>query len=182
MNLRNQILGIAGAAALSLGIASSAFAQTATTTVAGGTLSASISNAALSGVNYSFSTAQTSTGAFTLTVDDSRGTASGWNVVVSASNFASGTDTIANTNFSLGTVATPVITGGQAVSATGGPRAVQPTVATLDAARKVISADAGFGEGSYTQNLPVSLAIAAGTNAGTYTSTAAVTSASGPGV
>ncbi len=51
-----------------------------------------------------------------------------------------------------------------------GPEA-SVTSGTLNTARKVISAGATYGVGTYTQSLGVSLSVPADSRAGTYTST-----------
>lgn len=64
----------------------------------------------------------------------------------------------------------------------GGPKVpitLIPPV-TLDVARKVVHANAGFGKGTYTQALGVSLVVPGGTTADTYTSTLTVTIVAGP--
>jgi hypothetical protein len=149
-----------------------------------GTRSASVANLTLGAVNYSHS-AQSQTGSMTLTGDDSSGSGEGWNVTILSSAFVysgtnGGTD-IAASNFSLSSAAAPVATAGEAVDATNGPKV--PTVSpvgTLDSARKTVQANAGYGEGTYTQALGVSLSIPAQSRAGTYTGTLTTTIASAP--
>ncbi|CAN5461824.1 hypothetical protein BH20CHL6_BH20CHL6_15370 [soil metagenome] len=53
-------------------------------------------------------------------------------------------------------------------------------VGTLDSARKVVQANAGYGEGTYTQDLGVSLLIPAQSRAGTYTGTLTTTISAAP--
>jgi hypothetical protein len=64
------------------------------------------------------------------------------------------------------------MTAGQAVDATNGPKvpATSP-LATLETARKVIQAEANYGQGTYTQALGVRLVIPGMSRAGTYTGT-----------
>ncbi len=159
-------------------------ADTVTQVLNGGTRSASVANLAMSAVNYSHS-AQTNTGTMTLTADDSSGTGLGWNVTIQSSAFVySGTNSGSNipaANFSLTSAAAPVATAGEAVDLLGGPKVplVSP-VGTLDLARKTVQAEVGYGEGTYTQALGVSLSIPAQSRAGTYTGTLTTTISAAP--
>jgi hypothetical protein len=163
-------------------------ADQVTQQVTAGSRTASVANLALGNLAYSHA-AQTSTGSMTLTADDSTGSNAGWNVTVQTSQFAwsagtggasSGTD-IPAANFSLTAAAAPTSTAGQAVDGTNGPKvpAVSP-VGTLDSARKTVEAAAGYGNGTYTQVLDVSLSVPAQSAAGTYTGTLTTTISAGP--
>lgn len=177
-------IALATTAALALGATPALAADVVTQAVTGGTRTASVANLTLASVAYSH-TAQTSTGSMTLTADDSTGSNAGWNVTILSSAFVytgtnSGTN-IAATGFSLASAAAPVMTAGEAVSTTDGPKV--PTVSpvgTLDSARKTVQANANFGSGTYTQALGVSLAIPAQSAAGTYTGTLTTTIAAAP--
>lgn len=155
-----------------------------TQVITSGTRSASIANLAMPGVSYSHSP-QTTSGTMTLTVDDSTGSNLGWNVTVQASAFVySGTNggsDIPAANFSLTSASGATRTAGQALDAVGGPAVplVSP-VGTLDSARKVLHAQPLFGNGTYTQQLGVSLSIPAQSAAGTYTGTLTTTIAAAP--
>ena len=81
--------------------------------------------------------------------------------------------------FAITSVNTPTVVAGQAIGV-GGPLAVGAAAASLDVARTPIRANEGFGSGSYAQTLPVSLAIPALSQAGTYTATLTVSITSGP--
>lgn len=158
--------------------------DTVTQVVNGGTLSASVANVTLAAINYSHS-AQTNTGSMTLTADDSTGTGAGWNVTVLSSAFAytgaNGGTAIPAANFSITSAAAPTMTAGQAIDATGGPKVpATGSTGTLDVARKTVQANAGFGQGTYTQALGVNLSIPAQSRAGTYTGTLTVTISAGP--
>lgn len=166
-------------------VATTAFAaDSVTQTVTPGTRTASNANLTLTAVTYSH-TAQTQTGSMTLTADDSTGSGAGWNVTILSSAFVyTGTNSGTNipaANFSLTSAAAPTATAGQAVDVTGGPKV--PTISpvgTLDTARKTVQANAGFGLGTYTQALGVSLSIPAMSRAGTYTGTLTTTIAAAP--
>lgn len=182
--MKKRFLALVTGLALA-GFASAVFAaDTVTQTVTAGTRTASVANLTLGSLAYSHS-AQTNTGSMTLTADDSSGSGAGWNVTILTSAFVySGTNSGTNipaANFSLTSAAGPVATAGQAVDLTGGPKvpAVSP-VGTLDSARKTVQADAGYGQGTYTQALGVSLSVPAQSRAGTYTGTLTTTIASAP--
>lgn len=154
-------------------------------TVNPGTRSASVGDVTLGAVTYSHS-AQSNTGTLALTADDSSGSGEGWNVTVLSSAFAysgsfGGSD-IPAANLSLTSASAAASTAGEAVDAIGGPKVpltLTPPV-TLDTARKTLHAELTYGEGTYTQDLGVSLAIPAQSRVGTYTGTLTVTIAAGP--
>lgn len=178
---------VAGAALASVMVgslfASPALAADAVTQeVTGGSYTASVADLALTAVSYSHSE-QTQTGTMVLSADDSTGTDAGWNVTVMTSDFAKtgGGTAIPAANFALTSAAAPTMTAGQAIDATGGPKVPTTSpVGTLDAAKKVEQADAGFGKGTYAQDLGVSLTIPAQTLAGTYTGTLTTSITSAP--
>lgn len=160
-------------------------ANTITQTINPGTRTSSIADLTLGAVSYSHS-AQSSTGTMVLTADDSSGSGAGWNVTVLSSNFAysganGGTD-IPAANFSITSASGATSTAGEPVNAVGGPKVplTFTAPATLDVARKTLQAELTFGEGTYTQNLGVSLAIPAQSRVGTYTGTMTVTISAGP--
>ena len=166
------VLAVAATMALALPVAA---ADSVTQAVTAGERSASVADLALGSVAYSHS-AQTQTGTMTLTADDSTGSNAGWNVTVLTSSFAfsggTGGTAIPAANFSLTSAAAPVMTAGQAIDVTAGPKVPTTSpVGTLDSARKTVQANASFGNGTYTQALGVSLSIPAQSAAGTYTGT-----------
>jgi hypothetical protein len=181
------------AAAIALGATVPALAaDTVTQGVTEGALSASIASMSLASVSAK-NVAQAATGVLALTADDSRGVnptdSEGWNVTVLAGNFIADPDTtvinggvdISATNFSLTSAGTPALGVGQAVNSTpgNGPE-FRTTLGTLNSALKVISAGAGYGSGTYSQNLGVSLNVPAFTRQGTYLSTLVVTISTAP--
>lgn len=159
--------------------------NTVTQTVNAGTRSASVADVSLGAVSYSHS-AQTSTGTLVLTADDSSGSGGGWNVTVQTSAFvysgSFGGTNIPATNFSLTSASGATSTAGEAVDGTGGPKVPTTLVPPvgLDTARKTLQAELTYGEGTYTQDLGVSLAIPAQSRVGTYTGTLTVTVSAGP--
>jgi len=177
----------AGTLALAIGVSlagGAMAANTVRTTVTAGTRTASIANLNLGNVAYSHASVAKA-GAMKLSADDSSGTNLGWSVTVLASDFAySGAysgSAIAASNFGITSAANPVRNAGQAVDSTNGPIVplISP-VGSLDVARKVVAANAGWGKGDYDQNLDVSLNVPADTLVGTYTSTLTVTITAGP--
>jgi hypothetical protein len=127
---------------------------------------------------------QSKGGTLALSVTDTVGV--GWNVTVQSSAMhysglygSTPTNDIPAGNLSLGTPATPAMTLGQAINATNGPKAVG-TGGVLTAPIKVINANSGYGKGSYTQNLPLTVKIPANPRQGTYTATLTVTITAGP--
>jgi WxL domain surface cell wall-binding len=182
---RRPLLALAAGLALSLGLVAPTLASnTVTTTVAPGIRSASTADLSLGSVNYAH-VDQTETGTMVLAADDSSGTNLGWNVTIQTSNFVysglyAGTD-IPAANFALTSAAAPTKVAGQGVTPPNGPQVpASSPVGTLDTARKVLTANAGFGKGTYTQALGVSLVVPADSVAGTYTGTLTVTITAGP--
>jgi hypothetical protein len=159
-------------------------ADTVIQVINGGARTASVADLTLTPLTYS-NNAQANAGTMTLTVDDSSGTGAGWNVTIQSSAFVysganSGTN-IPAANFSLTSAATPVMTAGQAVDVTNGPKVpASSPVGSLDSARKVIQANANYGLGTYTQSLGVSLNVPAQSRAGTYTGTLTTTISAAP--
>lgn len=182
---RATTLVAAGMLTAMMATAAVAAESTTTQSIEAGTLSASLADLSLGNVTYSH-TDQTSTGTLALTADDSTGSGDGWKVSVVSSAFVyhdgtalDPTHDLAASKFSLTSAAAPVSTAGQAVDTTNGPKAAT-TTGTLEAARTVISAGVGYGQGTYTQDLGVSLAIPGQSRAGTYTGTVTTTATAGP--
>lgn len=165
------------------GLAVSVVALLAAPTTVQAALTASVADLTLPAVTSSH-VAQTSAGTMTLTVTDSEPGA-GWKVTIVASAFAysgaHGGKSIAAENLSIVEAREPVLVSGQAIDPSGGPK-VPPSGATgaLDVARKTIQAEVGYGGGTYTQELGVSLAVPANSRAGTYTASLTVTASAGP--
>ncbi len=183
MALLKRMMTLATGVALSFAIAIPALAvDTVTQQINGGTRTASIADATLTAVNYAH-TDQTNTGLLSLTADDSTGSDQGWNVTVQAGNFVDGTKSIAASNFAITGFGTITVNAGQAIDTAGTPPGGPKTgvTGTLDVARKVFLAEAGYGKGNYTLPINVQLTIPGTTLAGTYVSTLTVTISSGPG-
>lgn len=146
-------------------------------------LTASIADLSLPAVTSSH-VAQTSTGTMTLTVTDSA-PGGGWNVTILSSGLAysgpHGGTSIPAANLSITEARSPALASGQAIDPSGGPK-VPPSGASgaLDVARKTIQAEVGYGGGTYSQELVVSLVVPADSRAGTYTASLTVTVSAGP--
>jgi hypothetical protein len=128
--------------------------------------------------------AQTTAGTMSLTVTDSAPGA-GWNVTILASAFAysgaHGGTSIPAVNLSITEARSPVLASGQAIDPSGGPKVpASGATGTLDVARKTTQAEIGYGGGTYTQELEVSLVVPADSRAGTYSSSLTVTVSAGP--
>jgi hypothetical protein len=123
----------------------------------------------------------------TVSADDSRGTGAGWSVTVQGSAFvyagaAGGTD-IPAAAFVLTSAQQPTWVAGQVVSLTAanGPQ-IPPEIVygSLAAPIKTIRATAAYGDGTYSQDLLVTLTIPAQSHVGTYTGTVTTTISATP--
>lgn len=153
-------------------------------TPAGAVMTASLTSLSLPAAPYSHE-ARTTSGTSTLTASADDSSLTGWNVTVESSALAYSGDfagaAIPAANLSITSVGAPVMTSGQAVSPVGGPRVplVSP-VGTLDTPRKLLQADAGYGVGSYTQDVGLELVVPGTSAAGTYTASLTTTISAGP--
>ena len=155
---RRVALGLVAAALLVGTLAGPALAaDTVVVAITGSGLTASVADLSLTSVPYQ-NTAHDVTGTMVLTVDDSTGLAAGWNVTIQSSAFvwvgtANGGTNIPASNFALTSAAAPTLIAGQVVSATAatGPQ-VPPLspLGSLNTPRKVVSATAAYGSGTYS--------------------------------
>jgi hypothetical protein len=169
-------------------MAGAAFAaDSVTQSITAGARSASMANLALASVGYA-NAARNVTGTMTLTVDDSTDSSLGWGVTVQVSDFVytgsavGGTD-IPAANFAVTSAGTPAWVAGAVVNSTAatGPQVATTFVAgSLATPRRTIEATAGYGQGTYTQALGVSLHIPASSKAGIYTGTLTNTISTAP--
>jgi hypothetical protein len=180
--------GLGAGILLVAALAGPAFAaDTITQAITGSGLTASVGDVTLTSVAYQ-NAAHAVVGTMTLTADDSTGSGAGWNVTIVSSDFvwvgtANGGFDIPAANLSLSSAAVPVMIAGQVVgvaAATGPQVPPTPPLGTLDTARKTISATAGYGSGTYTQGLGITLAIPAMSRVGVYTGTLTTTITSAP--
>ncbi len=155
--------------------------------ITGSGLTASLSDLVLTDVAYQ-NAAHPVTGTMVLTAEDNTGTGAGWNVTVLASDLvwvgsANGGANIPAAALALTAAAAPVLVSGQliGVAAATGPQ-VPPTspLGSLDTPRKVLSATAAYGAGTYTQALGMTLTIPAMSRVGTYTGTLTTTITAAP--
>lgn len=150
--------------------------------ITAGALDASFADFAFANTPYSFSP-QAVTDGSTLTVSDETGSAAGWHVTVQASNLTAngGADVINDENLSFTVLGTPADVAGQPRNVTDGPNAVAASVTDpLDAPVEIVDANAGFGEGEYTQAATLEVAIPAMQDSGVYAGTLTVTATAGP--
>ncbi|KQR64097.1 hypothetical protein ASF98_11330 [Arthrobacter sp. Leaf337] len=178
-----------GAAPVALPIA--VLAVLALAVPASAALTASVENLEMPAVPYSHYP-QTTSGRAVLTAEDSSLYALGlnllgvgWNVTEQTSALVySGPNqgtSIPAANLSVASVEAPVArTGSQPIHPTGGPKAAASPAGSLDTPRKVLQANSGYGAGTYTQGIALSLTIPAYTRAGTYTATLTTTISTGP--
>jgi hypothetical protein len=187
-SIRRAAFAIGVAGLLSVALAAPAFADTVTQTItSGGGLSASIADVNLPSVGYQ-NAAHDVTGTMTVTADDSRGSSAGWSVSIQVSAFvytgaAAGTD-IPAANFALTSAEQPTAIAGQPVSlvASTGPQIPIEGIVfgSLATPLKTIRATAAYGNGTYSQNLGVTLTIPAQSKVGTYTGTLTTTISATP--
>ena len=185
---RRLMLGIVSCALLAATLAGpAAAADTVSLAITGNGLTASVANLTLTSVAYQ-NAAHTVSGGMVLTADDSTGSALGWNVTIQSSAFvwagtANGGVDIPAANFAISSAATPTLIAGQIISAPAATGPQVPTVSpvgALDTARKTLQATAGYGSGTYSQALGVTLTIPAQSRVGVYTGTLTTTITSAP--
>ena len=186
---RHAALAVGTAGLLASSLAGTAFATDTVTQViaAGGGLSASVANMTFPPVAYENATHDVS-GTMVLTADDSRGTSAGWSVTIQTSAFvytgsAGGID-IPAANFALTSAEEPIWIAGQPVSliASTGPQIPIEGIVygSLATPLKTIRATAAYGNGTYSQNLGVTLTIPGQSKVGTYTGTLTTTISATP--
>jgi hypothetical protein len=186
---RRAALAIGMAGLLAGALAGPAFADdTVTQTVtAGGGLSASVANFNFPNVAYQ-NAAHDVSGTMTVTADDSRDTSAGWSVSIQVSAFVytggNGGTNIPAANFALTSADQPTTIAGQVVSlvASTGPQIPIEGIVygSLASPLKTIRATAAYGNGTYSQDLDVTLTIPAQSKVGTYTGTLTTTISATP--
>jgi hypothetical protein len=174
------VLGLLVATALAV------YAEDATVTITGGSLSETANNVALSGVTLDGAD-QTSTSAFdsrdAWTVIDPRGTGGGWNVTIASTDFDDGgSNTIdisaAGSLFEIQITAPHIgVTAGSAE-----PTSSVLTLASIaDSTLKILTvASGGAGMGSYTYQPNFALGVPAETYAASYTAELTLSLTTGP--
>jgi hypothetical protein len=124
----------------------------------------------------------------TLTADDSRGNSAGWSVTIQGSAFvytgANGGTAIPAANFALTSAEQPTALAGQPVSlvdSTGPQIPIEGIVfGSLETPLKTLRATAAYGNGTYSQDLGVTLTIPGQSKVGTYTGTLTTTISATP--
>jgi hypothetical protein len=182
--MRQRIFILLGLSALALVLTAVAVAGTvtATATVTGaGALSLSHGTTAtisdtLDGsdqsVNYTLP----------LTMNDLRGTGTGWNLTMTSTSFTNGTQTLATNASSIASAASACTAGGACTNPTNSityPLTV-PAAASAPAAVKVFNAALNTGMGRFTITPSINVSIPGNSYAGTYTSTLTIAAISGP--
>jgi hypothetical protein len=182
--IRRTTLAVVAAATLTAGAAGAVFAEdTATqevTKATDGQLAASIDDFIFEDLEFSFAD-QTNDGSLRLNVVDSRGLGSGWNVTVASGDFTIGGSPIVipADGFVIDEAGTPQHVAGQPIVAAGPRVPAANSAGALSTDRNPIEADPHSGNGSYYQDLDVSLVVPGGTEAGVYQATLTVTISSG---
>jgi hypothetical protein len=188
---RRLVLGLGASALLVATFAGPALAaDTVTQGVTAGVLSASVANVTLPSVPYQNATHDV-TSTMTLTVDDSTNSNAGWGVTIEEAGFVytdgAGTPNALNdipaSNFAVTSAAAPVTLAGHLasdVAATGPEVATTFVAGPLSSPRRTIEATAGYGQGTYSQVLGISLTIPAMSKVGTYTGLLIVTFVAAP--
>lgn len=184
--LKNALrLGAALAVAVALALPASALGAEAETTgtIEGGSLSLTTSaaptfSATLDGTN------QTPTYELPMTLQDSTGTGSGWNVTVTSTEFTTGGESPHTLSTEASSVSSMVseCAEGTCTAPTNSvtyPLSV-PAGATAPEAVKLFNAAEETGLGKFLLTPTTSVSVPANTYAGTYTSTITLASVSGP--
>ncbi len=178
---------LAGGATGSVGAATTATGN-ATVSITSDTatnfLAVSITNASFGSRPYSFTATTNVPGSLTVTAIDTRGSALGWNVNLSATDFArdpSTTFDIGNLSLTAGPVA-GIATGGGSVPSTAGivTSSAAPVQKTGSGSTKILSAAPLSGMGTFDLPMTGNLTIPAETLIGAYTSVVSVAIVSGP--
>jgi len=169
------------------GSAITAFADSGTARVA-----VNAGNLTLTGVTNVSATAvtltgddQTTTYSMGLTVNDARGSGTGWNLSVTSTTFTTGSQSLSNTASSINAAPAVVCsgTGGHCTNPDDSlityPVGV-PAGASAPPAVKFFDARANTGLGKFTITPMVTIAIPGNTYAGTYTSTVTIALSIGP--
>lgn len=177
MNIKSKVFGIVGAALISLSLIGGAAANTTAdvnveVTSSGGTLSASITGANFSAVPYRAGNgSQNSTGKVTVVATDTRGVGSGWTVTIQSNGdfkTNAGDRSFAVNNFSL-----------QSGSTQGKDNAnvnnIQcQAVAISTSPQTIMTAQRGYGLGTFENTINATIAVPDNTLVGTYKTTLTV--------
>jgi hypothetical protein len=180
MNLHKSIFATVGAAAILATTALTSFAAPVTDTASvsiqtsgNGALTVSITADDFGTWDYSFDDRENVDGSMVVRASDTRGTAAGWKVNLSASDFSGNTGSfdISNLDLSAGN-----ITAVEGNTDTSGhtKSGAAPVEENGVASTQIWSTTSGSGDGIYDLALGAQLDIPGGTRVGTYTSTVTV--------
>ena len=163
------------------------YAETASVTVSGGSLSVTPADVTLSGVtlNGADQTATSASGSNSWSATDARGTGAGWNLTIDSTDFSDGgTNTIdissANQEFKIQLLdANITVTTGN-TKPTSSVTSLTAIPEAPAAALKFVSAAVDEGMGTYAINPNFELEVPAETVAASYTATITISAISGP--
>jgi hypothetical protein len=179
IRITRTMMVIAALALMAVIAGSALAAESVTQEVSGGDRSASVSGVDLGTVDYSHET-QSSSGTISLQVDDSTGSDAGWNVTLQASDFTDGDRVIEAGNFAVVNAQSPGLVVGQEIDPANGPMVASSATGSLASERKVLQSNAGYGKGTYSQDLDVQLLVPGQTLAGNYGANLTVNITAGP--
>jgi hypothetical protein len=178
MNLKSKVLGIFGAAMITMSMIGGASAATATADVSvrvgqpdNGILSASITGGAFQEVKYRAGSGfQNSAGKVIITATDTRGLGSGWTVTLRANgDFTDGSKSFSVNNFSLQPGS---LQGADNANANG--ISAQAIGGLTTSSQNVLVAQQGKGLGVFTNTIDGTIKVPDGTLVGDYKTTLTV--------
>lgn len=187
MNLRKKLLATVAAVVLTASTALTGVSQsqivsdTSSVTIGSGSFSTSLSASDFANLPYSLEEQRALGGSIVLTVNDQRGTAEGWTVTVTLTDFIGETRPdqfipARNLEITSATI-TVAATGSQPVTETEMPF----TTSEVPGQPQLIwTANPGYGQGAYHLNLTADLIIPGRTQAQTYTSIGTVNVVTAP--
>jgi hypothetical protein len=185
------LTGLVAALSLVVVTAGVAYAETATMTVSGGTLSVTAADVALSAVTLDGTdkTSTSASGSNAWTAQDSRGTGAGWHLTIDSTDFTDGGTPLRTIDISSADQEFKVQLLDANIAVTSGNTKPTSSVTALTAipeapaaALTFASAAVDAGMGSYTLNPNFELEVPAATfvGSGTYTATITVTAVTAP--
>jgi hypothetical protein len=191
MSTKRKLAGLLAGLSLVVVTAGVAYAETATMTVSGGTLSVTAANVTLSAVTLDGTdkTATSASGSNAWSAQDSRGTGAGWHLTIDSTDFTDGGTPLRTLNISAADQQVKIQLLDANIAVTAGNTKPTSSVTALTAipeapatALTFTSAATDAGMGSYTLNPNFELEVPAETyvGSGTYTATVTVTAVSGP--
>lgn len=189
--MKKGILAIFAALAVLAVTAVAVYAETATVTVTGGSLSVTPANVTLSGVTLDGTdkTSTSASGSNAWSAQDSRGTGVGWNLTIDSTDFTDGGTPLRTINISAADQQFKIQLLDANITVTAGNTKPTSSVTALTAipeapaaALKFVSAATNTGMGTYATNPNFELMVPAETfvGTGTYTATITVSAVTGP--